>query len=350
MRCRWATERLDKAGMTVRVAMILRISLAAFAAQAFLVRPAPPAVAAAQPTPQSAPPVDPAPAGSRGLIDVYLIGGQSNATGQGYLKNLPKDFKIDTTVLLFNSGRPHLNSGVEPLKWVPLRQASESPDRFGPEIGFGNRIHALFPGRKVALIKHAHSGTNLYAQWNPGANREDTAHFGAQFKTFVETVNAGLKGLSAAGYRPQLCGMIWVQGENDATEAARAAAGSAAAGAPGKYGKNLNHFIARVREQFDAPRLAFVYCYVLPPGNEGEARDLVRAGQKAVNEASGGPLSVKRAAVVATDDLEQRWQDPGTPYPKDHLHFGTAGTLELGRRMAVKMAAEQAADDKQNAN
>jgi hypothetical protein len=29
---------------------------------------------------------------SRGPIDIYLIGGQSNATGQAYLRNLPKDF------------------------------------------------------------------------------------------------------------------------------------------------------------------------------------------------------------------------------------------------------------------
>ena len=63
-------------------------------------------------------------------IDVYLIGGQSNATGQGYVKNLPKDFVIDTSVLLFHSGAPHLNSGSKPYSWIPLRQASESPDRF----------------------------------------------------------------------------------------------------------------------------------------------------------------------------------------------------------------------------
>ena len=29
-------------------------------------------------------------------IDVYLVGGQSNATGQAYVKNIPASFKIDT--------------------------------------------------------------------------------------------------------------------------------------------------------------------------------------------------------------------------------------------------------------
>ncbi|MGC9355792.1 MAG: hypothetical protein ACP5D9_18240, partial [Mariniphaga sp.] len=36
-------------------------------------------------------------------IDVYLIGGQSNATGQGYMKNIPDDFEIDKSVHFFYS-------------------------------------------------------------------------------------------------------------------------------------------------------------------------------------------------------------------------------------------------------
>jgi hypothetical protein len=48
---------------------------------------------------------------------------------------------------------------------------------------------------------------------------------------------------------------------------------------------------------------------------------------------------VKGAFVVETDDLSQRADDANTKYPKDHVHFGTAGTYELGRRMAEKMAA-----------
>lgn len=31
-------------------------------------------------------------------IDVFLIGGQSNATGQGYVRNIPAAFRVDTTV------------------------------------------------------------------------------------------------------------------------------------------------------------------------------------------------------------------------------------------------------------
>ena len=36
-------------------------------------------------------------------IDVYLIGGQSNATGQAYVRNIPASFKVDTTVRIYYS-------------------------------------------------------------------------------------------------------------------------------------------------------------------------------------------------------------------------------------------------------
>ncbi len=63
---------------------------------------------------------------------------------------------------------PTSNSGSTPGTWIPLRQESESPDRFGTELDSGNQLQELMPGRKIALIKHVHSGTNLYQQWNYG--------------------------------------------------------------------------------------------------------------------------------------------------------------------------------------
>lgn len=257
-------------------------------------------------------------------IDVYLIGGQSNATGQGYIQNLPKDFLIDTSVLIFHSGKPHLDSGSEPYTWLCLRQASESPDRFGPELGFGNRIKQLHPKKRIAIIKHAHSGTNLYVEWNPGNSRTDSLNWGIQFKRFVQTVNSGMEALRRQGYSPTIKGMLWQQGENDADNVAESV----------NYGKNLSHFIARIRSQFNSPTLKFVYGYVYPPPNSGIGRDNVRKAQHDVAQKSKTALSVKRAILIETDDLSHRADDPNSPHPNDHIHFGSLGILELGWRMA----------------
>jgi len=275
-------------------------------------------------------------------VDVYLIGGQSNATGQGYMANLPQGVVPDQRVMLFHSSG-NLKSGAEPNTWIPLRQASESPDRFGPELGFGNRLQELRPDRKIAIIKHAWSGTNLYRDWAPGKTAADRDNWGRQFKMFVETVEAGLKGLREQGYEPTIRGMLWQQGESDVS--GKPAQGeSVFTGKPAEdYGKNLAHFIGRVREQFQCPNMLFVYGYVLPPPCKGEGRDLVRKGEKDVDQDSGSPPAVKGAFVVETDDLSHRAADANTKYPGDHVHFGTAGTLELGRRMAEKISAKLAA-------
>ena len=50
-------------------------------------------------------------------IDVYLIGGQSNATGQAYVRNIPASFKVDTTVRIYYSR--FLNQGEGSEQWSP---------------------------------------------------------------------------------------------------------------------------------------------------------------------------------------------------------------------------------------
>jgi hypothetical protein len=290
-------------------------------------------------------------------VEVYLIGGQSNATGQGYTKNLPPGFKINTDVRLYHSGAPHLR-GVEPADtWHALAPASESPDRFGVELTLGNRLAELRPGKKIAIIKHAHSGTNLHTQWNPGADANDRAHWGPQFVTFVETVEAALKALRDRGDEPVIMGMVWHQGESDsgggrgARAGADAKAGAPAANAPAtpppapnttnaeNYGKNLTHFIARVREQFHAPDMPFVYAMITRPAAAGPGRDIVRQTLRDLDQNSGSPRAVRGAFVVQTDDLPRRKDDPGTPYPNDDEHVGTPGMLTEGTRMAEALNA-----------
>lgn len=260
-------------------------------------------------------------------IDVYLISGQSNATGQGYMVNLPPDFVVDTTVLIFHS---HLLKGKAPYTWHPLYQASETPDKFGVELSFGTRLREHYPARSIAIIKHAYSGSNLYEDWNPGKNKKDSAHFGKQFGYFIRTVEEGLAELHKQGYAPELKAMLWQQGEGDARDIAGMANSQ-------NYGRNLNAFIGRIRQHF-GNRLPFVYGYVIPvPLDRFTGREQVRDGQFRVDQESGDRLSVKKAFVITTDDLPLRSAEPNSPYPDDQVHYNTFGILELGRRFADKV-------------
>lgn len=209
-----------------------------------------------------------------------------------------------------------LNSGQPARQWTTLRPASNSAGYFGPEIGFGNRMAELYPGRRIALIKHAVGGTDLGADWNPGAYPGDTSHFGPQLATFVQTVNSGLASLIAQGYTPVIQGMLWQQGERDARNSAYGP----------EYDRNLSHFIRRMRAQFDAPNMPFIYGQVLPVPLVGyDYRDDVRQGQLDVDEDSGHLSATDGARFVPADDL---------PMNSDNLHVSAAGQIELGTRFA----------------
>lgn len=265
-------------------------------------------------------------------IDVYLIGGQSNASGQGYMKNIPSDFEIDKSVQFFYS--QELGGGGKAMQWGPLCQASETPDKFGVELSMGTRLKQLNPGREIALIKHALSGSNLYEQWAPGKNKNDTETFGPEFKKFIHTVENGLEELEAKGFEPKIKAMVWQQGEADARDIAGMENNR-------NYGKNLNHFIKRIREQLNAPEMLFVYGYVIPvPLDRFTGREEVREAQKNVDQNSGHKFALKSAFVLETDDLPLRCDEPDSPYPDDKVHFSTFGILELGERFANKIQQE----------
>lgn len=262
-------------------------------------------------------------------IHVVLVGGQSNATGQGYIKNLPEGFKTDSSVLFFYS--KYLNGLREKETWVPLSNASENAGKFGPELGLGNELARLKPGENIAFIKHALSGSNLFSQWNPGESPADSANFGPEFKKFVDTVNKGMEALKEQGYTPVIKAMTWQQGEADARDNAGMEVSRA-------YEENLQHFIRRVREQFQVPEMIFVYGYVIPvPLPRFTGREEVREAQRNIDANSGNTASVEKAFVVETDDLPLRSTEPNSPHPEDVVHFNTLGMLELGKRYAIKI-------------
>ena len=265
-------------------------------------------------------------------VDVYLIGGQSNATGQGYMVNIPEDYNIDTTVLFFYSDG--LGGGGVSMQWGPLCQASETPDKFGVELSLGSALKMHSPDREIALIKHALSGSNLYAHWNPGKNNRDETSFGPEYRKFIHTVEEGLKELRSLSYEPAIRAMVWQQGEGDARDIAGMENSN-------NYGKNLRHFIQRVRQQFNSPDMLFIYGYVIPvPLERFTGREEVRTAQRNMDQGSGHPMALKGAFVVETDDLPLRCDEPNSPYPNDSVHFNTYGIIELGSRFAGKIMEE----------
>lgn len=257
-------------------------------------------------------------------IDVILIGGQSNATGQGNMCNIPVSFKIDNNVMLYYS--KYLNQGKGSEEWKSLCQASETPDKFGVELSLGTALQNYFPDKKIALIKHALSGSSLYKQWNPG-NREGEEQ-GLEYTKFLTTVRQALKELKGKGFKPVIKAMVWQQGETDARDIVGMENSR-------KYGENLRNFILQIRADLDSPDMLFIYGEVMPIAAERfPGRLLVRNAQIEVSEASCSKLSVKNAFLIESDDLQMSCDDYRTLRPFDDVHLGTYGILTLGERFA----------------
>jgi hypothetical protein len=236
---------------------------------------------------------------SNAATKVFLLAGQSNMAGEGNVADLTAPYNTPLSEVKFWN-----NS-----QWVALRGGfgdGTSGTLFGPEIGFGHRLHELYPKDDIYLVKYGLTSTNLAVDWNPNGA-------GIRYNIFKSTADAALKNLANAGLSPTIAGMIWMQGENDALNSTYAAA----------YRNNLVNLISTVRSQFSTPDMPFVDGRVLACYGTQTDSDLVRNAQMTV------PAQVGHAAWVNTDDLPLAFTG----------HYGTQGQIELGIRFANAVAS-----------
>jgi hypothetical protein len=232
-------------------------------------------------------------------LHLYLLGGQSNMAGFG-----PRNDELPEEL--------HAPLPAVPIfchsHWGDLRPGlGHEPGMFGPEIAFGRKLHDALPQRRIALIKFAASGTNLFEQWRPAVDSPTAPAPGEQYQHFLETVAAALRALDA-DTSVVFDGMIWMQGESDATDETMARA----------YRDNLSDFIQRIRTVVETPDLPFALGLIAPFPKAAYYEEVVTAQQAAARV-------VPNVIAFPTDDL---------PKLDDALHYDTQGALQLGSRFA----------------
>lgn len=272
-----------------------------------------------------------------GATKVFLMAGQSNMAGvggySGYLSGAPwttypygqgpdapcpAPYSTPNSAVQFWNYTADLNpTGVEIQPgvgdgWVDLQLGYGAlkfrGPQFGPELSFGARLKQLYPNDDIYLVKYALSSTSLAGNWNPsGTNNCYTA--------LKARVSAALTNLTTAGKNPEVAGMIWMQGEDDATDYYRAR----------DYQTNLKNFVTKVRDYvkdyvkeevmpFVAGRITYIAQYWAPAAYS----TTVRNAQWNI----AGFLD--NASCIDTDDLQ--WAYYG--------HYGTQGQIDLGNRFA----------------
>lgn len=225
---------------------------------------------------------------SRGAepIEVFILAGQSNMEGQGFVQ---ADAKRNggRGSLEFLVKDPRTAAQFAPLvdaqgKWVVRRDVwikyldrqgpltvgyGVRPDRMGPELGFGWKMGDALH-RPVLLVKCAWGGKSLAADFRPpssgklpyalspkaqAALDQDPQTLGKYYRLMLSEVQDALKNVhpivpGSDGRPVELAGFCWHQGWNDRIDTNFNA----------EYEKNMANFIRDVRKDLNRPGLPFV--------------------------------------------------------------------------------------------
>lgn len=204
-------------------------------------------------------------------IDVYLIAGQSNASGCTNI-NVYGAAETDAHYLAGYNNIYYMGSAgarYNNKKDFGLARAGlgENNGRIGPELGMAKGLSGYYnkeTGRKAVMIKYAVGGTSLQdavgglnasdGNWCPPSwldkyGRVDSNLSGGLYDKFMKQFAQRWAELKAMGYNPTVKGLYWMQGEADK-------------GAPDTYAKIFKVFASDFRS--DITKLSGQDCSKMP--------------------------------------------------------------------------------------
>ena len=201
-------------------------------------------------------------------VKVFLLAGQSNMEGQGFVKADPKrnEGKGSLEFLTKNPATAarfkHLLAkdgawAVRDDVWIhyldrkgPLTVGfGVNPDRIGPELGFGIIVGDAIE-EPVLLIKLAWGGKSLAKDFRPPSSGGEVGPYYTEIVKRSKDVLGSLDKQfpNFAGRRYELAGFGWHQGWNDRINQAF----------NDEYEKNLANLIRDIRKEFGVKDLPFV--------------------------------------------------------------------------------------------
>ena len=245
-------------------------------------------------------------------VKVFVMAGQSNMEGQGFIKLEPKkndgkgslEYLVKTPAtadrfkhLVDKNGKWVVRDDV--WIWYLGRKGGltvgygAKDDRIGPELQFGNVVGDYFDNQ-VLLIKLAWGGKSLGKDFRPPSSGGEVGPFYTEIVKQVKDVLANLKTLfpdyDGRGY--ELAGFGWHQGWNDRVNQAF----------NDEYEKNMANFIRDIRKDLGAKDLPFVIAETGMSGRE-ETHPRALSLMKAQAAVAQQPEFKGNVAFVETKDF-----------------------------------------------
>lgn len=242
-------------------------------------------------------------------MDLFIIAGQSNASGRGLLSSVPTFAYRDRVKTWHNNGtgfapaNEPMDSDQGGAQYSVLADTATA----GAGVSFGDKYAELRPSAVVGLIPASKGGTSI-AAWS--RNLATTSLYGAM----IARANAAL---AAAPAGSRIAGFIWYQGESDTTSSALRNA----------WDEAFTQLVADVRSDLSLPTLPVIMTILSPtPSPLGVYTEWVSF----VSQQTSMTLPSDTYRVTANDLTKQSAGD---------VHIDTASYITLGQRWAAQMDA-----------
>ncbi len=140
-------------------------------------------------------------------IDLFIWAGQSNAQGwMGDAANYPDDDEnLDESIWL---NWTFVNNSSSGGKWITMQpqQGRFPKGHFGPEVSFARELKKA--GYNPAIFKYCLGGTGLARDWKAPGDR-------GIYDNMAQDLKPAIQELQNKGFKVNIRGFIWIQGESD---------------------------------------------------------------------------------------------------------------------------------------
>jgi len=207
-----------------------------------------------------------------------------------------------------------LNPG-EPWSNAARFTSGEDVKEFGPEFEVARTVAAAHPKATIYIVKYAPGGTALADQWDLNNTWKG---YGA-YAAMKQWVDCAL----AAAPKAKVAGFFWLQGESDAVKGGYAK----------DYESNLTELVAKVRKDFNAPKLPVVIAKIHPGHTDRNYGTVWSGGMKGIDTVRAAQAKVAAAVgnadVVETSDLQLLTKEWNQKKGKDRKTFNDAVLVDL---------------------
>jgi hypothetical protein len=233
-------------------------------------------------------------------LDLWLLYGQSNMKGRGFMPDEPKN---NPRIVMMHLKDDQWYLARHPLHLTGDAKTFQGHDNagVGPGLAFAEVLAAQDKTAAIGLVPCAVGGSSIKL-WQKGAKLYEDA---------LRRARLALQ--TTAPVKARLRGILWLQGEANANAQERP-----------QYAEQLRSMITSFRADLALPDLPFIACTIGEMQPEPRLTDL-----KAMNEILLAlPKSALNSACVDARDLKS--------HIGDSVHFDTAAQEEIGRRFAAR--------------